>query len=59
VEDPRGEGDQLGLAQHQQAVGPHGVVEAGEHLLLQVAVEIDEDVSAQQQVQPGDGGVGD
>ena len=59
VEDLPSERDQLALAQQQKAVAAKRVMEAGQHPLLEGRVEIDEDVAANEQVESGDGRVGD
>jgi hypothetical protein len=59
VVDARRERDQLGLAEHQDAVRPQRIVEPGKHPLLQRGVEVDEDVAADEEIEPGDGRIAD
>ena len=44
-------------AQHQQSVGLQGVVEQGQHVLLDVALQVDQHVAADDQVQVREGRV--
>ncbi len=52
------ERDHLALPQDEDAVAAQGVVETGQHPLLQRGVQIDEDIPAEQEVQPGDRRIG-
>ena len=52
-------GDRLGRPEEQVPARPQGVVEQGDQLLLQVRPEVDEQVPARDQVEPGERRVAD
>src|SRR5207237_5248501 len=59
LEDAGGEGNELALAEDQDSLRPQRVVEAGENALLHLGVEVDEEVPAEDHVEPRDGSVGE